>query len=440
MLISLILSACSDQVIKYPVPVEDTAYSNDTPVAGETDGTYDTSEDEPVEEDTGYEEPIDEEEDVIEDTDYEDDVEEPAEDTAEEVVEEPEDEPVEEDEPEEIEEEEIIEEEVVEEEEEEEPVITTVDNFNYDDSYVIHNSFMSMNVHTVYASDMGWDMIAQSGANICGILPSGYIDCSCQDQWDGWVANCDVSNLNAVTPFETFVDMAMVDDALCASRADGTITCYHEDETTYTPPTTDSIDIVALSVGSDNTANTVCSLESSGYLFCFDTVTGGMVHSDSNTYKVIEGAGGWVCGVHDTGDETTCHYLGSTYNSVNFNWSNAYEEIIGFDSGKSSYCATFIDFNGMQVVECAHLPTYNNNYNCFTSAPHQYYYDFFTNDVDLSNVKVTPSGGSGMVLADYWHPSYGDEIWWGGYSASYGTKASNNGYYTGSGCNYYWGN
>ena len=120
MLISLILTACSDHIIKYPVPVEDTAYTNDTPVAGETDGTYDTSEDEVLEEDTGYEEPIDEEEDVIEDTDYEDDVEEPVEDTAEEVVEEPEDEPVEEDEPEEIEEEEIIEEEVVEEEPEEE--------------------------------------------------------------------------------------------------------------------------------------------------------------------------------------------------------------------------------------------------------------------------------------------------------------------------------
>ena len=54
MLISLILTACSDHIIKYPVPVEDTAYTNDTPVAGETDGTYDTSEDEVLEEDTGY--------------------------------------------------------------------------------------------------------------------------------------------------------------------------------------------------------------------------------------------------------------------------------------------------------------------------------------------------------------------------------------------------
>lgn len=445
-----LLLGCSDNMIAYPVEKESEGnIIEDTATYDVVETTPDAQqEDEHVEE---VQEPINEE--PIEDTGYEDTG------SYEEVIEESETEEVSE-ETDEEEQEEVVEEEIedavvddnpcddtsseVEEEVIEEEITTplNVDNFNYDDSYVVQTgSYINLSVASVFASDMGWTMIAQNGADICGILPSGYIDCECQDQWDGWVSGCDVANLNDVIPFDTFVDLSIVDDALCATHSSGTITCYHEDESTYSPPTTDSIDIVALSAGSDNTSNTICTLESNGYLFCFDTGTNGMVHSDSNTYKVIEGSGNWVCGVHTSGIEITCHNLSSTYDVYYRDLSNSdYQEIIGFDSSHNSYCATFIDVNGMHVVECTTSPlASSNHYNCLQSAPHQYYYDFFTNNVDLSNVKVTPSGVSGMVLTNYWDPAYGNEIWWGGFTGTNG-KASNNGYYTGSGCNYYWGN
>tara|TARA_R110002126_G_scaffold277558_1_gene423448 strand:+ start:53 stop:1312 length:1260 start_codon:yes stop_codon:yes gene_type:complete len=419
-MITLLLLGCSDHLIAYPVEENGEDNVEDTAIYDVSIITPDDQEDDEIIEDTGYEEPIEEEEDVIEDTGYEEEIEEPEE----EEIEEPDEEEIEE--PEEI--------------EEEVPVTITVDNFNYDDSFVI-SSNSGFSFDTAYADDMGWDMIASDGRKTCGLLPSGYIDCECE--MTGY-PTCSVTALNNVIPFETFVDLSITTDALCALKADGTTTCYHTDTTTYTPPTTDSIDIVALSDGSSNSANTLCTLESTGYLFCFDTETGGMVHSDGNLYKAIEGHGSWVCGVHISGPEISCHRPISqqTYNR---DWSNQYQEIIGFDSGNGGYCATFIDNNNMQVAECVNTgligwfnPTASNGWagysNCLESAPHQYYYDFFTVNADISNIKIDESGHTAMIVTDL---SY--EIQWGGLSGTNRTPL-NNGYYTGAGCNYYWGN
>ena len=453
-MINLLLLGCSDNMIAYPVEkesegniIEDTA-------------TYDVvattpdiqQEDEHVEE---VQEPIDEE--PVEDTGYEDTG------SYEEVIEDPETEEstgeTDEEEPEEIIEEATeevtvdenpcdddtsseVEEEVIEEE------ITTpsnTDNFNYDDSYVVHSHHVTPSA--VYAEDMGWTMINHSGADICGLQPSGYIDCQCtipgeSHPWYPGASSiaCSVGNLTDVIPFETFEDLHLTNDAICATRSDGTTSCYHEDETVYSPPTSSTVDIVVLSVGSDNDANTICTLEDTGYLFCFDTVTGGMVHSDTNTYKVIEGGGSWVCGVHTSGLELTCHKLTSTYDVYNIDLTNSeYQEIIGFDSDNNSYCMTLLDANNMEEVQCVSAPFGNSHYNCLQSAPHQYYYDFFTNDADLSNVKVSSNGAVGMVYTDYGNTTHENEIQWGGFTGP-NSHQVNNGYYTGAGCNYYWGN
>jgi len=93
----------------------------------------------------------------------------------------------------------------------------------------------------------------------------------------------------------------------------------------------------------------------------------------------------------------------------------------------------------MEEVQCVSAPFGNSHYNCLQSAPHQYYYDFFTNDADLSNVKVSSNGAVGMVYTDYGNTTHENEIQWGGFTGP-NSHQVNNGYYTGAGCNYYWGN
>ena len=85
-----------------------------------------------------------------------------------------------------------------------------------------------------------------------------------------------------------------------------------------------------------------------------------------------------------------------------------------------------LDGNGMQNVECYRL--HNHSAQCIYSAPHEYYYDFFTNNTDLSNIEVY--GGWGA----FYDSAQNLEVRWGG------AQAINNGYWTGSGCDYYWGN
>ena len=90
----------------------------------------------------------------------------------------------------------------------------------------------------------------------------------------------------------------------------------------------------------------------------------------------------------------------------------------------------------MQVAECVNqaFQSFQTPGTCMQSAPHQYYYDFFTVNADLSNIKIDESGHTAMIVTDL---SY--EIQWGGLSGTNRTPL-NNGYYTGAGCNYYWGN
>jgi hypothetical protein len=74
---------------------------------------------------------------------------------------------------------------------------------------------------------------------------------------------------------------------------------------------------------------------------------------------------------------------------------------------------------------------------CLYSTPHQYYYDFFTTSTQLTNLEV---GDGWAMIVDF---NQGVEIMWGGYITyeQFWTvnNVVDNGYWTGAGCNYWWG-
>jgi len=409
-MLSIILTlACNDHYMAYPVDkVQDTEEETiDDPV--DTIGIYDEATDTGDFEDTGYEEPINETDEPI-DTGYE----EPVEET---------DEPVE-----------------VEEEDTDTGSTTTTlptDNYNYSDDFTVARNAWSGAVH--YASDYGYTMIDSdygNGANIvCGLQPTGLIDCFCENL----NSVNDYCNMNQAVdvidhiPFQSFVDVSVSNHhsvgGVCAIDSNGSAMCWRQDGSVFNLPQINPyVDIVSLSF---NVNHNVCALDNQGSLYCFDTDTGGVVHSDANTYKAIEGKGSLVCGVLDDGENIEC---------INFrtggalNWTNysipVNHEIIGMDSDEYSTCYTYLDTNGMQNIECYDFIGQNQ---CLYSAPHSYYYDFFTNNADLSNIEV---GGMGAI----YDSTLSLEVYWGGRYSGGLWQVVNNGYWTGSGCDYYWGN
>lgn len=410
-MLSIILTlACSDHYMAYPVDkVQDTEEETiEDPV--DTIGIYDEPMDTGDYGDTGYEEPIIETDEPV-DTGYD----EPVEET---------DEPVDTgyEEPVEVEEEDT----------DTGSTTTTVptDNYNYSDDFTVARIAWSGAVH--YASDYGYTMIDSdysSGANVvCGLQPTGLVDCFCENL--NSVSNfCNSQAVDVIDhiPFQSFVDVSVAIGQVCTVDSNGSALCWDESGTVFNLPQMNPyVDIVSL------TGDKVCSLDDQGSLYCFDTTTGGVVHSDANTYKAIEGKGSLVCGVLDDAENIECVNF---YTVVNMNQSNysvsVNHEIIGMDSDEHATCYTYLDSNNMQVVECSDFHNYANQ--CLYSAPHSYYYDFFTNNVDLSNVEV---GAMGVV----YDSSQNLEVYWGGRYSGGLWQVVNNGYYTGSGCNYYWGN
>lgn len=431
-MINLLLLGCSDNMIAYPVEketegniIEDTATFD---VVATTPDSQ--QEDEHVEE---VQEPIDEE--PIEDTGYEDTG------SYEEVIEESETEEVSE-ETDEEEQEEVVEEEIedavvddnpcddtsseVEEEVIEEEITTpsNTDNFNYSDDIAASSSPHWERLW--YASDWGWDIVDAQGDLGCG-LTNGYIDCDC------WTNNNCAYDISQHIPFQQFVDLAVSEYWVCAIDSVGSIFCFSEGGESYSPPAASNpyVDVV---ISGDN----VCGLDETGYIYCFDVNAGGLTYNDVNTYKVIEGHGTVFCAVHSNGLGITC--IDASDMTVTYDHQFGYE-IIGFDSHYTSYCYTYLDGNGMQATNCGWVdnPNQNSFQYCLDHSPHQYYYDFFTNNIDLTNIEV------GHDWAAVWDSQTQTEITWGGYldiNGGYYDNSTivNNGYYTHGGCNYYWGN
>ncbi len=318
---------------------------------------------------------------------------------------------------------------------EEEPV-TVVDNYNYSNDFAASGNPWFGRLS--YAADYGWSQIDAYYYNsyhlICG-LNNGYIDCECENA-NGVSNYCGTNgggDINQHIPFQQFVDIAVGNEWVCGIDTTGGIECFESNGATFTPPTTgnDYIDVVT---AGDN----VCGLDSAGSLFCFDLDNGGLTYNDSNTYKVIEGHGYHFCGVYSDGLGYTC--VATNDMTVVNSHTTAYE-IIGFDSYKGRYCYVLEDMNGMQTTTCgwSESYTYTGFELCLTNAPHQYYYDFFTNNTDLSNIEVAYDWGA------VWESSTQTEIKWGGYLDVNGGYYDNSeivssGHYTGGGCNYYWGN
>ena len=411
-MLSIILTlACNDHYMAYPVDkIQDTEEETiDSPV--DTIGIHEEPVDTGDYGDTGYEEPIDETDESVEETD------EPVDTGYEEPVEET-DEPVDS-------------------EEVDTGTTTTVptDNYNYSDDFTVARVAWSGIVH--YASDYGYTMIDsdyQNGANIvCGLQPTGLIDCFCDGALCGHNQNVQAVEVINHIPFQSFVDFSVSHQnwlgGVCGIDGTGSAMCWRQDGSVFNLPQVNPyVDIVSLSF---NVNHNVCALDDQGSLYCFDTDTGGVVHSDANTYKAIEGKGSLVCGVLDDAENIECVNFRTT---SALNWTNysisVNHEIIGMDSDEYSTCYTYLDANGMQNIECYDFIGQNQ---CLYSAPHSYYYDFFTNNVDLSNVEV---GGMGVV----YDSSQNLEIVWGGRYSGGLWQVANNGYWTGNGCNYYWGN
>ena len=422
MITFLLLTACSDRMIAYPVEknqnddvndgnileaVDSTHQQNDTAIYTEVEEPENEQPDEDDFIDTGYsddtgvdeviEDTFEENDDnSLEDTDYED-----TGSYEEEIIE---------DEPEEI--------------IEEEPVVVIVDNFNYSDDIAASSSPHWERLW--YASDWGWDIVDAQEDLGCGLV-NGYIDCDC------WTNNNCANDISQHIPFQQFVDLAVAGYWVCAIDNVGSIFCFSEGGETYSPPAAANpyVDVV---ISGDN----VCGLDESGYIYCFDINAGGLTYNDVNTYKVIEGHGTVFCAVHSDGLEITC--IDTSNMTVTYNHQFAYE-IIGFDSYHTSYCYTYLDGNGMQATNCGWVdsPNQNSFQYCLDNSPHQYYYDFFSNNTDLTNIEV------GQDWAAVWDSQTQTEITWGGYldiNGGYYDNSTivNNGYYTHGGCNYYWGN
>jgi hypothetical protein len=397
-MLSIILTlACNDHYMAYPVDkVQDEEETINEPV--DTIGVHDELTDTGDYEDTGYEEPIEETDEPI-DTGYE----EPIEET---------DDPVE-----------------VEEDTDTGSIGTTVptDNFNYSDDFTVSKVAWSGVVH--FATDYGYTMIDSHGHGsviVCGLQPTGLIDCFC-DNTNPVTNSCNSKTVVNHIPFQTYVDLSVEVDQVCAIDPIGSALCWDENGIIFNLPQVNPYeDIVSLN------NERVCALDNQGSLYCFDTSTGGVVHSDANNYKAIEGKGSLVCGVLDSAETIECVNLRPVTNMNQSIYSvPVNHEIIGMDSDESSTCWTYLDGNGMQNVECYQFSTNQNQ--CLYSSPHQYYYDFFTNNVDLSNVEV---GGMGAI----YDSTLSLEVYWGGRYSGGLWQVVNNGYWTGSGCNYYWGN
>ena len=408
-MLSIILTlACNDHYMAYPVDkVQDTEEETiDDPV--DTIGVHDEVADTGDFEDTGYEEPIDETDEPV-DTGYE----EPIEET---------DDPVE----------------VEEEDTDTGSTTTTVptDNYNYSNDFTASKAYQ-WGGNTHYASDYGYTMIDSDGENVamvCGLLPTGLIDCFCEEHNASYpqCSNASFDVMNHI-PFQSFVDVSVAIGNICTIDSNGSALCWDETGTVFNLPQMNPyVDIVAL------IDNRVCALDDQGSLYCFDTSTGGLLHSDSNTYKAIEGKMYLACGVLESADGIECVSL-PTSNSALATTSYAVNyEIIGMDASASAgingFCWAYLDANGMQNVECYQWSNHWNNTppQCLYSAPHEYYYDFFTNNTDLSNIEVY--GG----WAAFYDSAQNLEVRWGGDSTY--NRVINNGYWTGSGCDYYWGN
>jgi len=410
-MLSIILTlACNDHYMAYPIDkVQDTEEETiEDPV--DTIGIYDEPMDTGDYGDTGYEEPINETDEPVEETD------EPVDTGYEEPVEET-------DEPVEVE------------EDTDTGSTTTVptDNYNYSDDWTI-SSRTSFSGAPYYADDYGWTMIDSGGGNgatvICGIQNSGLIDCSCINH--NTVSNqCNGVDIVNHIPFQQVVDVSVGAGQVCAIDLNGSAFCWDNNGVFFNLPQFNPyVDIVSMGGGE------VCGLDSVGSMYCFDTGTGGVVFSDTNTYKVIEGKNGRACGVLSSGVGIECAYFGvATSYTVN-------GEIIGMDVGSGGMCYAYIDANQMQNIECVpyfntHSNSYSSEVSCLGSSPHEYYYDFFSNSTDLSNVEVGGIGG-------FYDPSQNLTVLWGGrltiHMGNVVNSPVDNGYYTGSGCNYYWGN
>ena len=407
-MLSIILTlACNDHYMAYPVDkVQDTEETIDDPV--DTIGIHDEATDTGDFEDTGYEEPIDETDEPVEETD------EPVDTGYEEPVEET-DEPVE-----------------VEEEEDTDTGSTTTtvptDNYNYSDDFTASKTY-HWGGNTHYASDYGYTMIDSDGENValvCGLMTNGMVDCFCEEHNPSH-PQCNNASFDVMNhiPFQSFVDVSVAIGQICTIDSNGSALCWDESGTTFNLPQMNPyVDIVSL------TDDRVCALDDQGSLYCFDTSTGGVIHSDAHTYKAIEGKRYLVCGVLDDAENIECINLLPYTNMPQTTVSRAVNnEIIGMDAGAEDFCWTYLDGNGMQNVECFRL--HSHQAQCIYSAPHEYYYDFFTNNTDLSNIEVY--GGWGA----FYDSALDIEVRWGG-DGNY--HPINNGYWTGSGCDYYWGN
>ena len=391
-MLSIILTlACNDRYMAYPIDkIQDTEETTDEPVDTLTDNS------DPIDtgayQDTGYEEPIEETDEPVEDTDTGS------------------------------------------------TTTVPVDNYNYSDDWTISSRDWFRGT-PYYANDYGWTMIDSGGSSgatvICGIQNSGLIDCSCINH--NTVSNqCNGIDIVNHIPFQQVVDVSVGNDQVCAIDMNGSAFCWDNNGSFFNLPQFNPyVDIV--SVGNDK----VCGLDSVGSMYCFDTSTGGIVYSDSNTYKVIEGKYGRVCGVLSTGTGIECTYfVGWSPSSPSSSSYTVTNEIIGMDVGSGGMCYTHMDANQMQNIECVtYFNTQSNSYSstesCLGSSPHEYYYDFFTNNTDLSNVEVGGIGG-------FYDPSQNLTVLWGGrlviHMGNVVNAPANNGYYTGQGCNYYWGN
>jgi hypothetical protein len=401
MLSIIITLACNDHYMAYPVDkIQDTEEETiEDPV--DTIGIHEDTVDTGDYEDTGYEEPIDETDEPV-DTGYEEPVEVEEEDT------------------------------------DTGSTTTTVptDNYNYSDDFTASKVYQ-WGGNTHYATDYGYTMIDSEGENVamvCGLLPTGLVDCFCEEHNSSY-PQCNNASFDVMNhiPFQSFVDVSVAIGQICTIDSNGSALCWDESGTTFNLPQMNPyVDIVALR------DHQVCALDSQGSLYCFDTSTGGLLYSDSNTYKAIEGKYHLTCGVLESADGIECVNLPTSNSALTTTSYAVNYEIIGMDAsgqaGRQAFCWVYLDANGMQNVECYQWSNNANNPppQCLYSAPHEYYYDFFTNNTDLSNIEVY--GGWGA----FYDSAQNLEVRWGG--ASTYNQVINNGYWTGSGCNYYWGN
>jgi len=308
----------------------------------------------------------------------------------------------------------------------EEEEIIEIDNYNYYDDFTASDNYYR--THYKFASDYGYSIIdsfSDSTALTCGLL-NGYIDCFCNN-FNSVSDQCHIwDSLMGHIPFQQFEDISVGNQVICATASDQSVTCFDQNGSFFDVPQNSPYkDVVALDM------NRICALEEGGSLFCFNPTTGGLLHSDLYSYKVIEGKHGIVCGLLDNGYDINCIDL--TNNTTEMRNTSHDGEVISMDSHGDTMCYVYEDNNQMQNVSCF-AEAYAE---CLYSTPHQYYYDFFTTSTQLTNLEV---GDGWAMIVDF---NQGVEIMWGGYITyeQYWTvnNVVDNGYWTGAGCNYWWG-